>query len=72
MMWNSPRNPIGVLITEELRKELGEAMHAEREGANLGDTTVYPVLDIKENRWVVTAWKGELKWFEQGARLECP
>ena len=43
MMWNSPRNPIGVLITEELRKELREAMCAEREGADLGDTTVYPV-----------------------------
>ena len=72
MMWNSPRNPIGALITEELRKELGEAMHVEREGANLGDTAVYPVSDIMENRWVVTAWKGELKWFKQGMRLECP
>ena len=52
-MWNSPRNPIGALVMEESRKELWEAVHAEGEGANLGDTAVYPVLNIKENRWVV-------------------
>ena len=55
-----------------MRKELGEAMCAEREGADLGDTTVYLVSDIKENRQVVATWKGELKWFEQGMRLEHP
>src|SRR6266478_4406454 len=41
MMWNSPRNPIGVLVTEESKKELWEAMHAETEGVDLGDTAVH-------------------------------
>src|SRR5260370_37158147 len=72
MMWNSPRNPVGVLVTEELRKELWEAMCAEGEGVDLGDTAVYPVMNTKENRWVVTMWNGEVKRFEQGTRLECP
>ena len=69
-MWNSPRNPIGALVMEQLRKELWDAMHAEREGANLGDTAVYPVLNIKENRWVVMVWNREVRRFKQGARLE--
>ena len=55
---------------EELRKELWDAMHAEGEGANLGDTAVYPVMNIKENRWVVTAWNEEMRRFEQGMRQE--
>src|SRR5260370_40282442 len=69
-MWNSHKNPIGALVTEESRKELWGAMCAEREGADLGDTAVYPVSNIKENRWVVMAWNGEVRRFEQGTRLE--
>ena len=73
-MWNSPRNLIGALVTEESRKELWDAMCVEREGADLGDTVVYPILsiNIKENRQVVTAWNREVKRFEQVTRLECP
>src|SRR5260370_14963207 len=72
MLWNSPRNPIGMLVTEESRKELWEVMHAEGEGINLGDTVVYPVMNTKENRQVVMMWNGEVKRFKQGTRLECP
>src|SRR5260370_26377172 len=72
MMWNSPRNPIGALVTEELRRELWGAMHAEGKGANLGDTAVYLVLNIRENRQVVTVGNGEVKRLRQGTRLECP
>src|SRR5260370_41888423 len=71
-MWNSPRNPVGVLVTEESRKVLWEAMHAEGEGVDLGNTAVYPVTNTKENRWGMTMWNGEVKRFEQGTRLECP
>src|SRR6266478_5396237 len=72
MMWNSPRNPVGALVTEESRKELWEAVHAEGEGVDLGDTAVYPVMNTKENRWVMMMWNGEVKRFKQGTRLECP
>src|SRR5260370_30066886 len=72
MMWNSPRNPVGALVTEESRKVLWEAVHAEGEGVNLGNTAVYPVMNTKENRQVMTMWNGEVKRFEQGMRLECP
>src|SRR5260370_3710222 len=71
-MWNSPRNPVGALVTEELRKVLWEAMHAEGEGVDLGDTAVYPVTNTKENRWVMMMWNGEVKRFNQGTRLEHP
>ena len=71
-MWNSPRNPVGALVTEESRKVLWEAVHAEGEGVDLGDTVVYPVMNTKENRWVVMMWNGEVKRFEQGMRLEHP
>ena len=57
MLWNLPRNPIGEMITEESRKELLGAMQA-KEGVNMGDTVVYPISNIKENRQVVTAWNG--------------
>jgi len=66
---NSPRDPIGALVMEESRKELWDAMCAEGEGANLGDTAVYPVSNIKENRQVVMAWNKERR-FEQGMRQE--
>src|SRR5260370_24331151 len=72
MMWNSPRNPVGALVTEESRKELWEAMHAEGEGVDLGDTVVYPVMNTKENRQVGMMWNGEVKRFKQGTRLEHP
>ena len=39
-------------------------MQAE-ERADMGDTTVYPILNTKENRQVVMAWNGEVKKFEQ-------
>src|SRR6266478_3681083 len=71
-MWNSPRNPVGALVTEESRKVLWEAMQAEGEGVDLGDTAVYPVMSTKENRQVMMMWNGEVKRFEQGMRLECP
>ena len=38
----------------------------------MGDTVVYPISNTKENRWVVTAWNGEVKRFKQSMRLECP
>src|SRR5260370_25231345 len=38
----------------------------------MGDTVVYPISNIKENRQVVVAWNGEVKRFEQSMRLECP
>ena len=71
MLWNSPRNPIGEMITEESRKELLGAMRAKGE-VDMGDTVVYPISNIKENRQVVAAWNGEVKRFEQSTRLECP
>src|SRR5260370_41085360 len=71
-MWNSPRNPVGALVTEESRKVLWEAMHAEGEGVDLGNHLVYPVTNTKESRWVMMMWNGEVKRFEQGMRLECP
>ena len=37
----------------------------------MGDTIVYPISNIKENRQVVMAWNGEVKRFEQSTRLEC-
>src|SRR5260370_38928948 len=37
----------------------------------MGDTTVYPILNTKENRQVVMAWNGEVKWFEQRMKLVC-
>src|SRR5260370_37967815 len=67
---NSPRDLIGALVMEEPRKELWDAMHAEGEGASLGDTAVYAVLNIKENIWVVMAWNKEMRRFEQGMRQE--
>src|SRR5260370_14007833 len=39
MLWNSPRNPVGEMITEESRKELLEAMWAKGR-VEMGDTTV--------------------------------
>src|SRR6266850_212008 len=71
-MWNSPRNPVGALVTEESRKVLWEAVCAEGEGVDLGNTVVYPVTNTKENRWVMMMWNGEVKRFEQGTRLEHP
>src|SRR5260370_10732417 len=62
-LWNLPRNPVGEMITEELRKELLEAMWAE-ERVDMGDTTVYPILNTKENRQAVMAWNGKAKRFE--------
>ena len=53
-----------------MRKELWDAMCAEGEGADLGDTAVYPVSNIKENRQVVMAWNEEMRRFEQGMRWE--
>src|SRR6266478_2835441 len=38
----------------------------------MGDTVVYPISNIKENRRVVVAWNGEVKRFEQSMRLEHP
>src|SRR5260370_3927578 len=67
-LWNSPRNPVGEMIMEELRKELLDAMQAE-ERVDMGDTTVYPILNTKENRQVVTAWNGEVKRFESRTKL---
>src|SRR5260370_12721114 len=37
----------------------------------MGDTAVYPISNIKENRRVVAAWNGEVKRFEQSTKLEC-
>src|SRR5260370_37187889 len=72
MMWNSPRNPVGALVTEESRKVLWEAVRAEGERVDLGNTAVYPVMNTKENRQVMMMWNGEVKRFKQGTRLECP
>src|SRR5260370_2833807 len=72
MMWNSPRNPVGALVTEESRKVLWEAVRAEGEGVDLGNTVVYPVMNTKENRQVMMMWNVEVKRFEQGTRLEHP
>src|SRR5260370_13230327 len=60
---NSPRNPVGEMIMEELRKELLDAMWAE-ERVDMGDTTVYPISNTKENRQAVMAWNGKAKRFE--------
>src|SRR5260370_14395393 len=49
--WNLPRNPVGEMIMEEWRKELLDAVQAE-ERVDMGDTTVYPILNTKENRQV--------------------
>jgi len=49
MLWNSPRNPVGEMIMEESRKELLDAVWAE-ERVDMGDTTVYPISNTKENR----------------------
>src|SRR5260370_33027133 len=57
MLWNSPRNPIGEMILEELRKELLGAMRAEGE-VNMGDTAVYPIPNIKEKSRGVWRWNG--------------
>src|SRR6266850_7521120 len=38
----------------------------------MGDTTVYPISNTKENRQVVTAWNGEVKRFRQRMKLVCP
>ena len=35
----------------------------------MGDTTVYPILNTKENRQVVMGWNGEVKKFEQRMKL---
>src|SRR6266850_1983956 len=48
-LWNLPRNPVGEMIMEESRKELLDAMWAE-ERVDMGDTTVYPISNTKENR----------------------
>src|SRR5260370_21025059 len=70
-LWNSPRNPVGEMSTEELRKELLDAVWAE-ERVDMGDTTVYPISNTKENRQVVMAWNGEVKRFESRMKLVCP
>src|SRR5260370_4725058 len=49
MLWNLPRNPVGEMIMEELRKELLDAVQA-KERVDMGDTMVYPILNTKENR----------------------
>ena len=49
MLWNLPRNPVGEMIMEELRKELLDAMQA-KERVDMGDTAVYPISNTKENR----------------------
>src|SRR6266478_5356155 len=69
-LWNSPRNPVGEMIMEELRKELLDAMWAE-ERVDMGDTAVYPISNTKENRQVVMAWNGEVKRFESRMKLVC-
>src|SRR5260370_14753912 len=71
MLWNSPRNPVGEMITEESRKELLDAVWA-KERVDMGDTMVYPILNTKENRQVVMAWNGEVKRFKQRTKLVCP
>src|SRR5260370_9554475 len=71
MLWNSPRNPVGEMIMEELRKELLDAVQGE-ERVDMGDTMVYPILNTKENRQVVMAWNGEVKRFEPRTKLVCP
>src|SRR5260370_40720441 len=38
----------------------------------MGDTTVYPISNTKENRQVVTVWNGEVKRFKQRAKLGHP
>src|SRR6266850_5082136 len=38
----------------------------------MGDTTVYPISNTKENRQVVTAWNGEVKRFKQRMKLVHP
>src|SRR6266850_4933820 len=48
-LWNSPRNLVGEMIMEELRKELLDAVQAE-EKVDMGDTVVYPISNTKENR----------------------
>src|SRR6266478_5628090 len=70
-LWNSPRNPVGEMITEESRKELLDAVQAE-EKVDMGDTMVYPILNTKENRRVVMAWNGEVKRFELRTKLVHP
>src|SRR5260370_30655210 len=37
----------------------------------MGDTTVYPISNTKENRQVVMAWNGEVKRFKQRMKLVC-
>src|SRR5260370_16579104 len=56
------------MIMEELRKELLDATQAE-ERVDMGDTTVYPISNTKENKQVVMAWNGEVKRFEQRMKL---
>src|SRR5260370_4504454 len=56
------------MIMEESRKELLDAVQAE-EKVDMGDTTVYPISNTKENRRVVTAWNGEVKRFESRTKL---
>src|SRR6266478_10234432 len=70
-LWNLPRNLVGEMITEELRKELLDAVQAE-EKVDMGDTVVYPISNTKENRQVVMAWNGEVKRFESRMKLVHP
>src|SRR6266478_6522698 len=69
-LWNLPRNLVGEMIMEESRKELLDAVWAE-ERVDMGDTTVYPISNTKENRQVVMAWNGEVKRFESRMKLVC-
>src|SRR5260370_3232046 len=70
-LWNSLRNPVGALVTEESRKELLDTMWVE-ERVDMGDTAVYPMENTKENRQVVMAWNREVKRFESRMKLVHP
>src|SRR5260370_39662682 len=67
-LWNLLRNPVGALVMEESRKELSDTMQVEAR-VDMGDTTVYPISNTKENRRVVMAWNREVKRFESRMKL---